>query len=69
MLRAQGGACAICRAKPVNRRLNVDHDHVTQRVRGLLCFRCNKFLIGRHRDPWLFEQAAKYLRRKKALGL
>jgi hypothetical protein len=40
MLRAQDGKCAICRQEPKGY-LHVDHDHDTQAVRGLLCFRCN----------------------------
>lgn len=46
LLRAQGGRCAICRAKPKSKRLAVDHDHKTGAVRGLLCSRCNHDLMG-----------------------
>jgi hypothetical protein len=56
MFKEQGGKCAICR-KPesmVNprhperkpRRMSIDHDHRTLKVRGLLCGRCNT-MIGR----------------------
>jgi hypothetical protein len=48
MLRAQDGKCALCRRPPKSIRLAVDHDHRTGRVRGLLCFRCNKFQVGGH---------------------
>lgn len=47
---AQAACCAICKkhqSQFVNK-LAVDHNHKTGKVRGLLCFRCNKFLVGRH---------------------
>jgi hypothetical protein len=44
-VRLNGGEfCAICGALPKSRRLHRDHDHATGRPRGLLCFRCNRFL-------------------------
>jgi hypothetical protein len=46
LLAAQGGRCAICRAKPKSKRLAVDHDHKSGAVRGLLCSRCNHDLMG-----------------------
>jgi len=46
LLDRQHHKCAIC-GKPqtsIKRRLAVDHDHKTGKVRGLLCFRCNTAL-------------------------
>jgi len=40
LLSQQNGLCAIC-GKPPKRVLAIDHDHVTGRVRGLLCSKCN----------------------------
>lgn len=56
---AQDARCAIC-GKPeshFSKRLAVDHNHKSGKVRGLLCFRCNKFLLGRH----TIESASKIL--------
>lgn len=46
----QNGCCGLCKKdeKSFKRRLNVDHNHKTGQVRGLLCYRCNKFIVGRH---------------------
>ena len=43
----QNNKCAICgRDRPNNRatRWYIDHNHVTRKVRGLLCFSCNTTL-------------------------
>lgn len=48
--RNQDGKCAICR-KPQSlfkRRLNLDHNHKTGQLRGLLCYYCNRRVVGRH---------------------
>ena len=60
LLEAQGGGCAICGATPKTRRLHVDHDHATGRVRGLLCHRCNRALPTWVNEGWL-TRAAEYL--------
>jgi len=63
MLARQAGVCAICRnpSRGSTRRLHVDHDHATGKVRGLLCFSCNAGL-GHFADNlrWL-EATIQYL--------
>lgn len=51
MVAGQGGVCSACLLPPSGRgpkgrppRLHIDHDHVTGRVRGLLCGKCNQAL-------------------------
>ena len=43
LLQAQNNACAIClkSIEESKRSLHVDHDHATDKVRGLLCTKCN----------------------------
>jgi hypothetical protein len=63
MLEKQGGVCAICHRKngSNNRRLHVDHDHKTEKVRGLLCGTCNTG-IGLLRDKLsMLYKAIAYL--------
>lgn len=60
----QGGVCAICqRAKGITRRLAVDHNHRTGRVRGLLCSPCNQMLGYLRDDPEALRRAVTYLER------
>ena len=64
--RNQGNRCAICKNEFRNSKdMNVDHNHVDGKIRGLLCRRCNLGL-GRWEDnPSFFDNASKYLRDQK----
>ncbi len=66
LLNKQGGACAICRklngaGSVKSRRLAVDHCHVTEKVRGLLCVSCNVALGHFKHSPSLLHLAIDYL--------
>jgi hypothetical protein len=60
LLDFQANACAICEGERPYA-LNVDHDHDTGLVRGLLCRRCNKLLRDVRDDARLLENAVAYL--------
>jgi len=70
MLDRQHGRCAICEqaqddSGDAKKLLQVDHDHDTGQVRGLLCPCCNKAL-GLFKDrPAVVERAFKYLQHWK----
>ena len=67
LLAQQGGVCAICRQPISDVRgyaPHVDHDHATQRIRGILCIRCNNGLGLFKSDPHRLRAAADYLERK-----
>ncbi len=67
LLLRQNGACAICDTRPSSaKHLAIDHDHVTGKIRGLLCTGCN-WALGRFKDdPARFDAAARYLREPTA---
>ena len=76
LLKSQGGLCAICgehgkphaRAKFLDtpREFDVDHDHETGRVRGLLCNRCNRGVLAAvEMYGHLIEPARAYLAKKR----
>lgn len=54
----QQGLCAICLK---DRKLHVDHEHSTGRVRGLLCGPCNRALGMLEDDPQRIMRAAAYV--------
>jgi hypothetical protein len=61
---SQDHKCAIC-GVDVNgaKRFHVDHDHVTNRVRGILCTTCNVGIGALKDDPDLVMRAFLYLSR------
>ena len=68
MVEAQNGVCALClRPETVKSRsgyvrpLGVDHDHVTGRIRGLLCHHCNAGLGHFNDDPEVLNRLVAYL--------
>lgn len=60
----QEGRCAICgkHQSELEKRLYIDHDHLTNRVRGLLCDGCNFGLGHFNDDPYLLTNAILYLK-------
>ena len=59
--RFQGGLCAICYGRFGSEILCVDHDHSSQRVRGLLCRICN-LGIGKFKDrPQIIATLRDYI--------
>lgn len=69
MRKDQNFCCAICK-KPEQecskKTLYVDHSHVTKKVRGLLCSRCNSILGFFDEDIAKIEQAIKYLKKVRS---
>ena len=68
MLEDQEGQCFIClssisfgtRGYSKNS-ANVDHDHKTGKVRGILCGHCNSMLGHSFDNPEVLRRAAEYL--------
>jgi len=63
----QNGKCAICRVE-YHLTMHIDHDHVTGKVRGLLCNNCNRGL-GHFKDSYqTLANAIQYLRKSEISG-
>ena len=65
-LMEQNGRCAVCHRTPEevggrHKLLDVDHNHQTGEVRGLLCTDCNRAIGMLSDDPARLRAAAAYL--------
>lgn len=73
MFAKQKGKCAICRRpetakrkdKSATLRLAVDHNHKTNKVRGLLCMKCNIVLGYFEKHQSDITKVSKYLEKHK----
>ena len=68
MFEKQNGVCAICHKCETRkhqsgtlRRLSIDHDHKTGKVRGLLCDKCNRLLGMANDNRVILANALYYL--------
>ena len=63
MLKGQDGGCAICGGPPGGKwnTFNVDHDHKTGKVRGLLCLNCNRAIGCIKDNPKIAQKIVDYL--------
>lgn len=71
MLQEQNGLCAICGERETIKNKNgtlselcVDHDHITGKIRGLLCRECNGALGKFNDNIEILKSAIKYLKIK-----
>jgi hypothetical protein len=69
LLNNQNGKCAICGSEKsqtvLSHRLYLDHDHTTNKVRGLLCQKCNTLLGYARESIEILLSAVEYLRKNK----
>ncbi len=71
----QNERCGICRCtldqiffdkRRVNKSFDIDHDHKTKKVRGLLCGSCNMGLAVFKDNPFVLINAIKYLKKNNS---
>lgn len=59
ILASQHGTCALCSNEPKC----IDHDHESNRIRGLLCYSCNLLLAGIDADTTWINRARDYIKK------
>jgi hypothetical protein len=69
MVKLTGGRCPVCGQPPspvFEAAFDLDHDHLTGKVRGLLCRPCNLALGGARDDPAILRALADYIEAHRA---
>jgi len=68
LFKSQNGVCVICSKPPRdNRKLVIDRDHVTDKIRGLLCDKCN-FILGLcNESASVLQEGINYLAKYKRM--
>lgn len=61
MLSLQSGLCEICQR--FLKKSCVDHDHITGKIRGLLCLQCNSALGLLKEDSNILQNAINYIKK------
>ena len=70
MLNKQDMKCPICTSTLIRgRQINVDHDHKTNKVRGILCGHCNRGLGCFFDDTGYLTKAIEYLNKHRAIWI
>jgi hypothetical protein len=67
LLELQKGLCGIC-SSDISEKPHIDHNHVTNEVRGLLCGSCNRALGLLKDSPAVLLNAYQYLIQKGHYG-
>jgi hypothetical protein len=64
MILIQNNCCAICNCSFVGmkpRRIHIDHDHKTGKIRGILCQKCNHIIGNALDNVLILKKTIKYL--------
>jgi hypothetical protein len=64
LIEKQNGKCAICGKIT---KLGVDHNHITGKIRGLLCPTCNSALGLFYDNKLILLNAIKYLEQEEVI--
>jgi hypothetical protein len=64
IIEEQGIRCPIC-TRNIDKNLSVDHDHITGKIRGIICNDCNLAIGNAHSSPERLRAMADYLERNK----
>jgi hypothetical protein len=67
LIESQGGKCAICQEELQPSRADIDHNHKTSKVRGVLCRLCNNLLGDFKENSQYLISAMNYLTATKVI--